>query len=131
MENNATYEDIVEKVKNNGDLNYIIENVLNGAEYDGSDAFYDFVINEGLSEDEYKIKYNEALSEIKPFIEKNKDVKFIFDKDERNVLKDLFDNLISALSSRDINKIINAYNKLEGKLDSYNLDKAKKDEFKK
>lgn len=130
MENNATYEEVVEKVKNNGDLNYIIENVLKGAEYDGSDAFYDFVINEGLSEDEYKIKYNEALSEIKPFLEKNKDVKFIFDKDERNVLKDLFDNLISALSSRDINKITDAYNKLEEKLDSYNLDKAKKDEFK-
>ena len=131
MENNATYEEIVEKVKNNGDLNYIIESVLKGAEYDGSDAFYDFVISEGLNEDEYKIKYNEALAEIKPFLEKNKDVKFIFDKDERNVLKDLFDNLISALSSRDINKITNAYNKLEEKLDSYNLDKTKKDEFKK
>ena len=108
----------------------IIRNLLNGYDPDIDDSITNYAEDENLDEEGLIVKYNEALKEIKDFIEKNKDVKFIFDSNERNVLKDLFDNLISALSSRDINKITNAYNKLEEKLDSYNLDKAKKDEFK-
>lgn len=130
LENNATYEDIVKKTKENDWASQVIMNLLNGYDPDMDDSLTEYANDEQLNENELIIKYNEALKEIKDFIEKNKDVKFIFDKDERNVLKDLFDNLISALSSRDINKITDAYNKLEEKLDSYNLDKAKKDEFK-
>ena len=130
LENNATYEDIVKKINENGYAAQVIMDLFNGYDSSVIDSITDYAVDENLNIDEQKIKYDEALKEIKNFIEKNKDVKFLFDSRENNVLKDLFDNLISALSSRDINKITDAYNKLEEKLNSYNFEGNKKDIFK-